>query len=205
MDESQEAFLKAVEAYALWERIHSLRTAPGVRSELRGKAHEALLRLNEDVLNYTGGSRAAKAAVAQGSWNCWYTGEALDRRLVGSSDPMAPTAEHLRAKSIGGHAKAGNLLLAASWINNLVANAPITVKANVRRSLSKLAFLPSMDAAARLEIQRRTAAAVLDSYKLDGIQARPWLAAGGRRRSLATKRAKNRLALIERLGEAAWL
>lgn len=201
----EEGFQEAAAAFALRRKIDRLRSAPGIRKAVRKEAHAASERLRLVVLGYTGSSRVAKAAVARGSWTCWYTGEALDPLRIGTSDPMAPTAEHLQAEANGGTADEDNLFVSAKWINCLVANAPVAVKKHVRHSLSKLAFLPSMDAQARLAVQHRAASEILDSYKLDGVQARPWLAAADRQMpEPARKRAENRVALIERFGEAVW-
>lgn len=175
MSRFENGFQEAAAAFVLRKNVDAVRFSPEIPESIRKDADRAHERLGRTISAYTGNSRAARAAVAQGSWKCWYTGEALDPSLAATDDPLAPTAEHLRAKSNGGGDGEDNVFVCARWINSLVSDEPVAVKMEVRRKFTEMAraFPPAEVAGARRFLQRKAAAAILRARRTDAVRPQP--------------------------------
>jgi hypothetical protein len=120
-------------------------------------------------------SQIFRVVAQQGNLKCFYTGLAchLNIRNPTSNDWNA-SVEHLHPKKFGGGNEDNNLVVAAKFVNNMLGNAPLEVKLDIREKLHSLKFLPNVTMEHKTEIIKNFVREELDSYRIDGIPLYPW-------------------------------
>lgn len=111
-----------------------------------------------------------KLAQKIGHSRCWYTGEECTISI--SRGPWSATREHIIPQVYGWNGKQRNTTIAANFVNNLLGCAPIHVKMHVRRELSKISCLPTLNGKQKKKIYKQVINNVLNQYRVCG--SLPW-------------------------------
>lgn len=115
-----------------------------------------------------------RVAAFRGSMECFYTGLPCRFSLRSPKEDWTASVEHLHPRKFGGKNNFDNLVIAAKFVNNMLGNAPLEVKLDIREKLHNLKFLPNVTDDQKREIISDFVRNELDSYKVDGIPLYPW-------------------------------
>lgn len=105
-----------------------------------------------------------------GHLRCWYTGE--ECIISTSRSTWSATREHIIPQAYGWTGRRKNTAIAANFVNNLLGCAPIHVKMHVKRELSKISCLPTLNGKQKKKIYERIVKNILDQYKV--FDSLPW-------------------------------
>lgn len=139
-----------------------------------------------------------RVAAHQGSLTCFYTGLPCHISFRSPKEDWTASVEHLHPRKFGGKNDFDNLVIAAKFVNNMLGNAPLEVKLDIRDKLQGLKFFPTVSQDKKTEIIKDFVRDELDSYKVDGIPLYPWDWEAVRNPAWKD-RLKNRMELIMRL------
>jgi len=118
-----------------------------------------------------------KVAAYNNTTKCFYTNEECIipvKVKEGYMSPWTATVEHLHPRKFGGTNDPTNMVIASKFVNNLFGNAPLCVKMEIRRKITKLKFLPWITQNQKTNIIQAFIRSELKSYKIPGITLNPW-------------------------------
>jgi hypothetical protein len=203
-------YLKEVSKYfRMIEHIDYLKNNSQVSNESRSKACSVVAQFRNRFNKFRNSSpkykQVIKWMIYKNQFNCWYCG--MDFHLDG--DPFfTPSIEHVEALANGGLDHCDNKVVAIRGINNMVGNAPITVKEHIKDALHKIKYHPNCSSNDKKKIIIDTIKDVMNIYRIEGMKQYPWdfdVANNVVDKKMEKSRRNNRLALIERLGNFCWM